>query len=157
MWLPTGSSLKTWHQIHQWSQSALWHIGVPEHDIHTFLSLQPCKLLSPHFLVHPNHTVAFFAFLQVSSSLSPLHLVLLQDFNCWPHALFSAFPFLLPGFLCVLSAILSLSCWSPLCSRVPQSLSQLLQGHHSWKQSFSSPGFLFIKCLLSVCFTCLNW
>lgn len=41
---------------------------------HIFLSLQPCNLLSPHFLVHPNHTVAFFASLEFSSSLFPLHL-----------------------------------------------------------------------------------
>lgn len=61
--------------------------------------------------------------------------VLLQDFNCWPHGLFSAFPFLLPSSFCVLSEILSLSCWSPLLSTVLQSLPQLLQGHHSLKQS----------------------
>lgn len=42
--------------------------------IHIFLSPQPCNRLSPHFLVHPNHTVAFFASLQVSSSLYALHL-----------------------------------------------------------------------------------
>lgn len=88
--------------------------------IHIFFSLQPCNLLSPHFLVHPNlgwTSCLLFFFTSLIFTLS-IPSVLLQDFNCWPHALFSAFPFLLPGFLCVLSAILSLSCWSPLLSTV---------------------------------------
>lgn len=132
--------------------------------VHLFLSLLPCNLIPPHFLVRPNLTskVAFLCFITCHIfPLSPPSVLPLQDFNCWSHALFSAFPFLLPSSLCVLSAILSLSCWSPLLSTVTHfqatkpspapsgaPLFKAIPSHHLY--------LFFIMCLSCVCFTCLN-
>lgn len=104
-------------------------------SFHIFLSLQPRNLLSPLLLVHLNHTVAFFAPLQVSSSLSLCSICpssRLQQLTPCPVQCLPLPAPLLP--LCPFSNSVFIMLISPPQHRL-QRLPQLLQGHHSLNQS----------------------
>lgn len=109
--------------------------------VHLFLSLLPGNLISPHFLVHPNlpRQVAFLCFItSVTSSLSPLHLSFLfktSTADPMPHSVpsCSLVPFVSFQLFWLYHADLPSSAQSPTFK--PQSLPQLLQGHHFLKQS----------------------